>query len=213
MTYLTWGRSLSRKKEDVMNDPTHKVEHLSMSLAQALGESWDEMPEERQQRFRACAFNILEQSWEVRRNGIDSGIGALEELVLNPGTPQRWQPGLYHAIQALAILMELEEEIYSVGANVPESLSNELTAEDPYATLKAGDKDPYGAFEGQQCGAEHEFGWECTRPDHPPHWKHWDADKEVAGRLVAGTVHVVWWDSGESDDIEVAPGLEHDEDE
>ena len=193
-----------------MQDPTRKVELFAVSASQKLGERWEELKEDRRSAYRALSFGIYEGSLRVRRASQEDMIDVLSDLLTSPDTPKSWAPGLKHAINTLIAVIEEEQDLSEIRARIPTGVADELTAPDPYLNMQAGEMDPYAPTE-DFCGYVHPQGFCCTRPSHPPNWKHWDADRDIDIDVhKLGSIHVTWY--GDSEDFEsIAPSFVADE--
>lgn len=158
-----------------MADPTSIVERTAPTYAEQMGETWDELTPRRQREWRALAYKIYELHIKNKLEGMSQSVEVLDSVLTAPSTPKNWLRGVQEAKNAmialnLAAAMELRTH-----ADIPDAFPWDLTEEDPYIELRAGDVEPETVSEHERCNAQVD-DWTCTRRRHPSHWKHWDAD-------------------------------------
>jgi len=199
-----------------MIDPSREVEDVAIALTKVLGDDWESLSPERRARMRATAFYVFENTLEARKRTMEQCVSMIEDLMNAPSTPKRWLPGIKEAMNTVRVRAMFESEELVIGASVPEHLPSNFEADDPYEHLTPGDFDPNPVLPVEErCGARHDGGWECTRAVHPPHWRHWDSDREVVSAL-SGQIHTMWYT--EDDELALSPAYvawveEHEEDE
>lgn len=170
------------------------AETLGRAVAKNLGEDFDTLDFSRQAAYRRVGFAIHEGVLKARDDAVSFAADSLEYMMTIQSTPKRWLPGLKEGAQALRTVKtqgQLARE-----TKVPVDPIAYLEAPDPFASVEAGDDDPYidariGGF--QECGHAGDGGWTCTRPVHPPHWQHFDTDPDWGD----GTVLTTWGEDGE----------------
>lgn len=177
-----------------MSDPTQRISNLALSFSGVLVDDWDELSAEQRNNYRILAYNVYISTMTVRHNTFVDAAAIVEDLLGDPKTPQRWMPGIKEALNAIRVYAIQEEEAVEVAVRVPETLPDDFMSDDPYSDIRAGQPDPYTTLVDveNQCGEVHASGFTCTRPDHPPHWKHWDGDRVVQPPFTIGNVHVTW---------------------
>jgi hypothetical protein len=178
-----------------MHDPTMRVESVAQSLSKLLLEDYEHMTDLRRQTFRAAAFQIYSQFLEARFTTLDDVLDILEEVRIAPSTPKSWLRGVEEATNAVAVTYAHERDFKEVGSRVPETLFDGWADADPLADIVAGDVSPHAYNPEAQCGHWHLNGWQCSRPEHPSHWKHydhdptfWDEDAEFMDEII-----VTWY--------------------
>lgn len=184
-----------------MGNPTLVIQKTAESYARVLGDEWEDLTPERQERFRVLSFHIYQMHVSNKLQGMKQAIEAVEDVQCAPSTPKRWLPGVQEAKNALCFMVEEEMEILEMRVEVPDVVPDNLDAEDPYSTLTAGDKSPYGLIKSEDlCGVvksdDGENGWTCTRLHHPSHWQHWDNDPGEWYEDADGEILVTWFDGG-----------------
>lgn len=187
----------------MMNDVVDVIERTAQSHAKVLHEKWDDLPESRREMFRKLAYLIYTMHIKNKLMGMQEMIQVVEDVQTAGSTPKRWLPGVKEAKNAMLWYLECAEGELSITVEVPEVVPTDLEQPDPYAELGAEDTDPYNATEGveDRCGWVHPDEWSCTRPNHPDHWQHWDAE---SGGIYPGTeTHILatWFGSNELDTI------------
>lgn len=176
-------------------DPTKIVDSTAPIYAKEMGEEWDSISEERKREWRALAFKIYEVHVKNKFEGLDSAVAVIEAVQLAESTPKSWLRGVQEAKNALVWAIAGFRTDIETRVDVPDALPDDFSREDEYKDLRAGDVAPEQAT-GAVCGAVHDDNWTCTRPPHPEHWLHWDADMgewadddelsvELDGRILA----------------------------
>lgn len=184
-----------------MGDPTIVMQKTAESYARILGEDWDELSQERQERFRVLAFSVYQMHVTNKLQGMKMAIEAVEDVQCAPSTPKRWLPGVQEAKNALCFMVEEELELLEIAVEVPDVVPDNLDANDPYEDLRAGDRSPYDALKSTEvCGnvksEDGDTGWTCTRLHHPAHWKCWDDDPGEWYEDADGEILVTWYQDG-----------------
>lgn len=180
-------------------DPTDRVQSLAKRFCGMLGENWDELREDRKMAYRRLAFGVFESLSQTMDDTMRNAVVYLEGLMQHNTTPKSWLVGIR---ESSYLLRDLADDTPDFGVNIPDVVPDDLTKPDPYTGIKAGDWDPYKLIpsEEEQCAQQGPDGWECTREPHPPHWVHWDADRDVESPLIPGKIHVTWFESVEGFD-------------
>lgn len=159
-----------------MADPTKIVDRVAPIYAQELGEDWETLSQARRERFRALAYKIYEIHVTNKLEGLDMAVEIIEAVQVAESTPKSWLRGVQEAKNALVWATTTMRDDIQTRINVPDVLPDGFNAEDPHKDLRAGDKAPEIVLGPERCGAEHEDNWVCSRPAHPGHWMHYDAD-------------------------------------
>ncbi len=178
-----------------MADPTKIVDSTAPVYAKQMGEDWEALSEERQRDWRVLAYKIYEVHVQNKTQGFKQAVDIIEAVQLAPSTPKTWLRGVQEAKNALVWALEGFLSDIETRVEVPDVLPDDFALEDEYKDLRAGDVAPEQAL-GALCGEVHEDNWTCTRPPHPEHWMHWDADMgeyaqddelsvELEGRILA----------------------------
>lgn len=175
-------------------DQFHRAEACARKIASDLGEDYDMLNETRKTRLRKIGFEFDSLIVEAQDETVYRNIEILREMTSNPKIPKRWLPGIKEAANGLAVLLQQAQEERQV--DVPDVFDPEIGENDPCANTVAGDDDPYKwyfeTYEAEECGHQGEGGWECTRPIHPDHWQHMDADPDAGD----GSVLTTWGTDG-----------------
>lgn len=159
-----------------MADPTIVIDQMAPGFAYEMGEDWDTLSVERQLQWRVLAYKTYEAHVKNKVDGFRQSIDVIESVQVAPSTPKSWLRGVQEAKNALVWTWEGFADELETRVAVPDVLTEDLESPDPYAHLRAGDLAPEIAFPGSGCGAEHHDNWVCSRPPHPDHWAHYDAD-------------------------------------
>lgn len=178
-----------------MADPTKIVDATAPVYAKQMGEDWDSLTEERQREWRILVYKIYEVHVQNKLSGFEQAVDIVEMVQTAPSTPKSWLRGVQEAKNALVWALEGFKEDIETRVMVPETLPEDFALEDEYKDLRAGDVAPEQLSKAV-CGEVHEDNWMCTRPPHPEHWMHWDADMgeyandedlsvELEGRILA----------------------------
>lgn len=201
-----------------MADPTKIVDAVAPVYAKELGEDWDTLSEKRQREYRALAYKIYEVHVQNKLSGFRQAIEIVEMVQTAPSTPKSWLRGVQEAKNALLWALEGFEDDITTRVTVPDYLPDDFTAEDPHASLRAGDEVPSLVPPDQWCGAEHDELWTCTRAQHPDHWMHWDADPgrgydedEELYDAINGKILATWHENTRLDTLHPALGDLDDE--
>src|SRR5690242_19506537 len=188
--------SLMNERRCSMADPTRIVDATAPVYAREMNESWDDMAEERKRLWRALAYNVYEAHVKNKLSGLDAAVETIEAVQTARSTPKSWLRGVQEAKNFLVFRIEELRADIETRVEVPDTVPDALDMEDPYKDLRAGDVAPESLLKDGTCGAVHENNWICTRPPHPDHWNHWDADMgeyeeddelraELEGRILA----------------------------
>jgi hypothetical protein len=180
-------------------DPTVIVDGTAPVFAKQMGEDWDTISEERKREWRILAYKIYEIHVQNKLAGFTQAVTIVEMVQTTPSTPKSWLRGVQEAKNALAWALENLKSDIDTHVEVPDVLPDDFSAEDEYKDLRAGDVAPEQPV-GVTCGEVHEDNWTCTRPPHPEHFMHWDADMgeyaqdaelsvELEGRILATWKH------------------------
>jgi hypothetical protein len=176
------------------------------------------MSTERLERFRALAYKIYEIHVVNKLEGLDMAVEIIEAVQVAESTPKSWLRGVQEAKNALVWATEAMRTDVETRVNVPDALPDDFTAEDPHATLRAGDKAPEIVLGPDRCGAEHDQNWVCSRSIHPDHWMHYDADAgefydddDQLVEIVDGAILATWHEGQRLDSLHPALGDLEDE--
>lgn len=187
---------MNERVVSTMADPTRIVDATAPVYAREMNEVWDDMTEERKRQWRALAYNVYEAHVKNKLSGLDAAVETIEAVQTAPSTPKSWLRGVQEAKNFLVFrITELKDDI-ETRVEVPEFVPDALDMPDPYGDLRAGDVAPETLLKDGTCGHIHVDNWVCTRPSHPEHWNHWDADMgeyedddelrvELEGRILA----------------------------
>lgn len=193
------------------NDPTRLIQATAESYARVLGEEWEDLSAERQQKFRVLSYHIYTMHCTNKLAGIKQAVDEVDDVLLAPSTPKRWLPGVQEAKNSLIAMMVEEMDTLEMRVAVPDGVPDDLEAEDPHSTLEAGVKSPYGLVKAEdRCGLlkpsdeDAEYGWTCTRPKHPDHWLHWDDESDGFYDNADGEILVTWHSDGPLESIHMA---------
>jgi len=178
-----------------MADPTMIVDSTAPVYAKQMGEDWDSITEERRREWRILAYKIYEVHVQNKLAGFTQAVQLVEAVQVAPSTPKSWLRGVQEAKNALVWALEGFTSDIETRVDIPDVLPDDFALEDDYKDLRAGDVAPEQAS-GPVCGEVHDDNWTCTRPPHPEHWHHWDADMgeyaqddelsvELEGRILA----------------------------
>lgn len=187
-----------------MADPTTIVDRVAPIYAQELGEDWETLSTERKERYRVLAYKIYEIHVTNKLEGLDMAAEIIEAVQVAPSTPKTWLKGVQEAKNALKWATEKMRADIETRVTVPDVLPEDFNAEDPHSALRAGDIAPEVVLGPDRCGVEHEDNWVCSRPKHPDHWMHYDADPgefydddDELVDILEGTILATWHYEGE----------------
>lgn len=199
-----------------MSDPTRIIDRTAVVYATKMNEDWDTISDARKLEWRALAFIVYEVHVKNRLDAMEQCIEVAESVQTAPSTPKGWLRGAQETKNALVAFHLGAVDELTTRVEVPEMVPDDLDAEDPHVTLRAGDYDPENVPSAKRCGAIHEDDWSCTRAKHPEHWMHWDSDLGVGydeedSEYLEGQIIATWHNGQRLDSLHHAIGeLEED---
>lgn len=202
-----------------MADPTKIVDRTAATYAKMMNEDWDSLSAQRKLDWRALAFRVYELHAKNRLDAMTQAIEVVEGVQTAPSTPKGWLRGAQEAKNALVTFHMMAVDDLTTRSTIPDTVPDDLDAQDPYIDLRAGDLEPERVPRAQQCGVVHDDSWECTRAKHPAHWMHWDSDLgdgydyEEDEEGLDGVIIATWRGEERLDSLHPAVGELEDEDE
>jgi hypothetical protein len=171
------------------------VDQFSKILAHLLDEDLDEATPDRARVLRLASYQLVLGQFTVADTAVGQIVESLDRLMISQSVPKSAVRGLQEARDRIATTRRMVQFEREKKYSFPDVLPAELAQEDPFIDLPAGEPNPYrddmSGF--VPCGALHRKGWNCVRPAHPAHWKHWDDDAGVdLGEEIDGQIIATW---------------------